>query len=39
MAMKGFEFPWSKEKDAGKIERDLDSLLDVLFYGLMKRKK
>lgn len=36
-AMKGFEFPWAVEQDIQHIERDIDSLLEVLFYGLIKR--
>lgn len=37
-AMKGFEFPWALQHDAVDMERDIDSLLDVLFYGVVKRK-
>jgi AcrR family transcriptional regulator len=37
LAMKGFEYPFSKEKDIHKLEADIDQLLEVLFYGLLKR--
>jgi hypothetical protein len=37
LAMKGFEYPFSKEKDVRKLEADIDQLLEVLFYGLLKR--
>ncbi len=36
-AMKGFEFPWTIEKDIKRIEDDINCLLDILFYGLLKR--
>lgn len=37
LAMRGFEYPFSREKDLQKIEHDIDQLLEVLFYGLIKR--
>ncbi len=36
-AMKGFELQWSVEKSIVDIEKDIDFLLEVLFYGLVKR--
>lgn len=36
-ALKGFEFPWTIEKNINKIEKDIDILLDILFYGMIKR--
>jgi AcrR family transcriptional regulator len=36
-AMKGFEFPWAMNQDVATMERDIDSLLEVLFYGIVKR--
>lgn len=36
LAMKGFEVPFS-EKDSKQIENEIDQLLEVLFYGLLKR--
>lgn len=36
-AMKGFEFPWALEQDKGQLEKDIDAMLDVLFYGIIKR--
>jgi len=36
-AMKGFEYPWAVAPDSAKIERDIDTLIHVLFYGIMKR--
>jgi len=38
MAMKGFEYSLSKEKDMNKLEEDIDQLLGILFYGLVIRK-
>ena len=37
MAMRGFEYPFSQESDLKKVEGDIDQLLEVLFYGLIKR--
>jgi AcrR family transcriptional regulator len=39
LAMKGFEYPFSKESDVNKIEKDIDSLLKMLFHGLLATKK
>jgi len=36
-AMKGFEYYWTVEKDIEHIEKDVNYLLDILFYGLLKR--
>jgi AcrR family transcriptional regulator len=38
-AMKGFEFPWALQQEQAGMEHDIDSMLQVLFYGLVKRKK
>jgi AcrR family transcriptional regulator len=37
VALKAFEYPWTKEENISKIEQDIDVLLGVLFYGLVKR--
>ncbi len=37
MATKGLEYPWAIEEDTAKIEENIDTLLHVLFYGLLKR--
>jgi len=39
MAMKGFEYAFSKEKDMKKLENDIDQLLEILFYGIVSGKK
>ncbi|HOY32342.1 MAG TPA: TetR/AcrR family transcriptional regulator [Bacteroidales bacterium] len=39
MAMKGFEYAISKEKDMRQVEHHVDNLLDILFYGIVTRKK
>jgi len=39
LAMKGFEYAFSKEKDMKKLENDIDQLLDILFYGIVSGKK
>ncbi len=36
-AMKGFEFPWAVQHDSKEMGKDIDSLLDILFYGVVKR--
>lgn len=36
-AIKGFEYPWAVAQDLEKIERDIRTLLHVLFCGIMKR--
>lgn len=36
-AMKGFEYPWAMAPDVAKVERDIETLLHVLFYGIIKR--
>lgn len=36
-ALKGLEFSWVIESDISKIEKNIDSLLGVLFYGIVKR--
>lgn len=39
MAMKGFEYSFSKEKDLKKLGNDIGQLLDILFYGIVSGKK
>lgn len=36
-AMKGLEYPWAVYENPEKIDRDIDALLGVLFYGILKR--
>jgi AcrR family transcriptional regulator len=36
-AMKGFEFPWALDQEDATMKKDINSVLDVLFYGIMKR--
>lgn len=36
-AMKGFEFPWALEQEKNNMEKDIDSMLEILFYGILKR--
>jgi AcrR family transcriptional regulator len=36
-AMKGFEFPWALDKEMSSMVQDIDAVLEVLFYGMMKR--
>jgi len=36
-AMKGFELTWAIEEDFNNTEKNVDVLLDILFYGLVKR--
>jgi len=36
LAMKGFEYPFSYQQDIIKMEEDIDKLMDVLFYGIIK---
>lgn len=35
--LKGLEYTWGTESDISKIEKDIDNLLEILFYGLVKR--
>jgi AcrR family transcriptional regulator len=37
IAAKGLEYHWALEKDLPKIEKSIDSLLEVLFNGIVKR--
>lgn len=37
VALKGLEYPWSTENDISKIEESIDSLLKILFLGIVKR--
>jgi AcrR family transcriptional regulator len=37
IASKGLEYHWALEKDLDKIEKSIDSLLEVLFNGIVKR--
>lgn len=37
IAMKGLEYPWALRVDPEKIDKDIDILLNVLFYGIVKR--
>lgn len=39
MAMKGFEYAFSKEKNMKKLESDIDQLLEILLYGIVPREK
>jgi AcrR family transcriptional regulator len=36
-AMKGFEFPWAVDQGNTNRETDIDALLEVLFFGVVKR--
>jgi len=36
-ALKGLEYPWIAESNFVKTKKNIDSLLDVLFFGLVKR--
>lgn len=36
-AIKGYEYTWAVSQDVKKIEGDIDRLLKVLFYGILKR--
>lgn len=36
-ALKGFEYSWAIESDISENEKNIDNLLDVLFYGIIKR--
>ena len=36
-AAKGLEYSWALEPDMKKVETNIDSLLDILFYGLVRR--
>ena len=36
-AMKGLEYPWTMEAEIPEIQKSMDSLLEVLFNGIMKR--
>ena len=37
MALKGLEFPWVIRKGKARIKKDLDILIDLLFWGIKKR--
>lgn len=37
IATKGLEYPWAIEQDTSKIEENIETLLHVFFYGLLKR--
>jgi len=37
VALKGLEYRWVQETDVSKIEKDIDSLLAILFNGIVKR--
>lgn len=37
VALKGLEYSWLQETDVSKIEKDIDSLLEVLFNGIVRR--
>ncbi|MCX7973043.1 MAG: TetR/AcrR family transcriptional regulator [Candidatus Aminicenantes bacterium] len=37
IAIKGYEYTWAISHDGEKIEREIDRLLNVLFYGILKR--
>jgi AcrR family transcriptional regulator len=36
-ALKGLEYSWLNETDSQKIEKNLDIMLEILFYGVVKR--
>lgn len=36
-AMKGLEYPWAVSGDPEKIDKDIDALLSILFYGILRR--
>lgn len=36
-AMKGLEVPWATSEDPEKIDNDIDALLNMLFYGILRR--
>lgn len=36
-AVKGYEFPWVIEAGGTDIQRKMETLIDILFYGIMKR--
>lgn len=36
-AMKGLEYPWAMAEDIEKIDREIDTLLNVLFHGILKK--
>ena len=36
-ALKGFEYPWVMENDVSKTEKSIDSLLEILFNGIVTR--
>ena len=36
-ALKGFEYSWVVKIDMNEIEKRIDNLLEVLFYGIIKR--
>ncbi|MCK4642233.1 TetR/AcrR family transcriptional regulator [bacterium] len=37
ITLKGLEYSWIKETDISKTEKNIDNLLEILFYGLVKR--
>lgn len=37
VGLKAFEYPWALEKNTRKIETNIDTLLEVILYGLIKR--
>ncbi|MCK4642409.1 TetR/AcrR family transcriptional regulator [bacterium] len=36
-ALKGLEFSWAVESDVPRIEKNIDDLLEILLYGIVKR--
>lgn len=36
-AIKGLEYPWAIEADSGKLEKNIDTMLGILFNGLLKK--
>ena len=38
IALKGLEFYWATAENIAKTEKDVNSLLQILFYGIIKRK-
>jgi len=37
MALKGLEIPWAIRKEKKKIRKEMDILLDLLFWGIMRK--
>ena len=35
--IKGFEVEWAKNKNIENYEKDLDTIINIIFYGIVKR--